>query len=162
MGLQRGQKKSTNLWHYGNNFTPSTLQMVMMRLSRSFLRMAATPPDLPTKFSLLGPFPDFEWTHIWYAKVENKCKVFSWLILQNRLWTADRILKCGGQPNPIYQLCRTHLESAAHMVMTCTYSQTIWTELVAWLGISLLTLPHNSYRCFKSWWRNMMDEGNPD
>jgi hypothetical protein len=35
------------------------------------------------KIQFVGTFPYFEWTHIWQAKVENKCKVFSWLILQN-------------------------------------------------------------------------------
>jgi hypothetical protein len=108
-----------------------------------------------------GTFPDFEWAELWNTKVENKCKFFSWLILQNRLWTPDRILKYGGQPNTICPLCRTILESAVHMAITCTYSRTIWAELAAWLGVNLLPLPHSSYRRFKSWW-SMLAAGNPD
>jgi hypothetical protein len=114
------------------------------------------------KMQYAGTFPDFEWAELWNTKVENKCKFFSWLILQNRLWTPDRILKYGGQPNTICPLCRTILESAVHMAITCTYSRTIWAELAAWLGVNLLPLPHSSYRRFKSWWRSMLAVGNPD
>jgi hypothetical protein len=28
-----------------------------------------------------GSFADYEWDKIWNAKVENKCKLFCWLIL---------------------------------------------------------------------------------
>jgi hypothetical protein len=113
------------------------------------------------KIQFAGTFPDFEWDVVWKTKVENKCKFFNWLILQNKLWTSDRILKCGGQPN-ICPLCPTLPESAAHMAVTCTYSRAIWVELAAWLGVNLLPLPHNSYWQFKSWWRSMMTDGNPD
>jgi hypothetical protein len=40
-----------------------------------------------------GSFADHSWMDLWKAKVENKCKILCWLILQNRLWTADKILK---------------------------------------------------------------------
>jgi hypothetical protein len=114
------------------------------------------------KMQYAGTFPDFEWAEIWNTMVENKCKFFSWLILQNRLWTADRILRCGGQPNTICSLCHTFPESAAHMVVTCSYSRGIWVELATWLGANLLSLPHGGYRRFKMWWRIMLMAGNPD
>jgi hypothetical protein len=43
-----------------------------------------------------GSFADNEWGAPWKAKTENKCKFFGWLILQNKLWTTDRITKNGG------------------------------------------------------------------
>jgi hypothetical protein len=55
----------------------------------------------------LGAFADHDWRRIWNSKVENKCKLFSWLLLQNRLWTADRLARHAGQTNTICQLCRT-------------------------------------------------------
>jgi hypothetical protein len=41
----------------------------------------------------LGSFADSEWGSLWAAKVENKCKLSTWLILQNKLWKTDRITK---------------------------------------------------------------------
>jgi hypothetical protein len=32
-----------------------------------------------------GIFADHSWMGVWRAKVEEKCKIFFWLILQNRL-----------------------------------------------------------------------------
>jgi hypothetical protein len=28
-----------------------------------------------------GSFNDYEWSKLWAAKAENKCKMFGWLIL---------------------------------------------------------------------------------
>jgi hypothetical protein len=32
-----------------------------------------------------GSFSDYKWNKLWAAKVENKCKMFGWLILQNKV-----------------------------------------------------------------------------
>jgi hypothetical protein len=58
-----------------------------------------------------GSFPDYEWQRLWEAKVEPECRFFSWLLMKNRLWIVDRVLKHGCQANPIYQLCRSQPES---------------------------------------------------
>jgi hypothetical protein len=58
-----------------------------------------------------GSFMDHDWGNLWRAKVENKCKMFWWLILQNKLWTADRVIKHGGQGNQIYVSCAEHIGS---------------------------------------------------
>jgi hypothetical protein len=78
------------------------------------------------KMQYAGTFSDFEWAEIWNTKLENKCKIFSWLILQNKLWIVDRILRCGGQANTICSLCHTFPESAAHMAdMECLFSSVL-------------------------------------
>jgi hypothetical protein len=46
-----------------------------------------------------GSFADYEWTKLWQAKAENKCKIFSWLILQNKVWTEN-----DGTTNPVCKL----------------------------------------------------------
>jgi hypothetical protein len=51
-----------------------------------------------------GSFGDYDWNKLWATKVENKCKMFGWLILQNEVWTTDRVAKYSGQSNMIYQL----------------------------------------------------------
>jgi hypothetical protein len=44
-------------------------------------------------------------------------KVFAWLILQNRLWTTDRVVKYGGQTNSVCKLYNTKDQSALHMLI---------------------------------------------
>jgi hypothetical protein len=50
-----------------------------------------------------GSFPDYEWHSLWEAKMEPKCQFFSWLLMQNRLWTTDQVSRHGAQINPICQ-----------------------------------------------------------
>jgi hypothetical protein len=64
-------------------------------------------------------FTDHVWDSLWSTKVEPKCKFFRWLILQNKLWATDCIIKHDGQSNLICQICHTHPESALHMIVKC-------------------------------------------
>jgi hypothetical protein len=58
----------------------------------------------------IGAFPDQNWSKIWKLKVEPKCRFFVWLLLQSKLPTADRIIKRGGQADPICKLCHRRQE----------------------------------------------------
>ncbi|TVU02801.1 hypothetical protein EJB05_51684, partial [Eragrostis curvula] len=101
-----------------------------------------------------GSFADHDWQRVWKAKAENKCKFFCWLLLQNKLWTADRIISKGGQANPICTLCRSTTETAAHMVASCSYSNHVWAALAT--SMDLAQLPGTSYRRIKRWWDDML------
>jgi hypothetical protein len=107
-----------------------------------------------------GAFADFEWDHVWKLKTEEKCRFFSWLFLQNKLWTADRIIKHGGQVNSICQLCYAHLETALHLIAQCAYSRSIWQLLADWSGLQIRPQPNGRYRRLKTWWRNMTLQGS--
>jgi hypothetical protein len=73
----------------------------------------------------MGACPDHDWASVWSVKAENKCKILCCLILQNKLWTVDRIINTSGQSNPICQLCRMYLESAMHMIALCPFASSV-------------------------------------
>jgi hypothetical protein len=50
----------------------------------------------------IGSYTDYEWNRVWTEKGENKCRFFAWLLLQNKIWTSDRITRNGEQANPIF------------------------------------------------------------
>jgi hypothetical protein len=52
----------------------------------------------------------------------KQIQIFTWLALQLKLPSADRIIKQGRQANPICALCRTTDESHIHMFAKCTYT----------------------------------------
>jgi hypothetical protein len=104
----------------------------------------------------LGSFVDLKWGTMWKARVENKCKVWAWLILKNKLRTMDRIIKNGGTTNPACQLCYTHNETASHMLISCPFSISVWQGLKEWLGTELLPPPVQRYQQFKTWWNQML------
>jgi hypothetical protein len=107
----------------------------------------------------VGSFADYEWEMLWKSKAENKCKLFCWFIMQNKLWTADRFNKHGEHTNAICQLCRMQPESTFHMMAHCSYSEAVWTGLSSWLGANLQSSPTLNYRWFKTLWNAMIHEG---
>jgi hypothetical protein len=77
------------------------------------------------QMQFVGAFAEFAWDQVWKLKVEAKCKFFCWLLLQNKLWTSDRIIKNGEQANVICQFCHAHAETALHMAAQCAYSRQV-------------------------------------
>ena len=69
---------------------------------------------------------------IWKTWAPPTCKFFTWLAIQNRLWTADR-LAARGCPNQQYcPLCMSTNESAIHLFAHCRYSKRIWEAVRSW------------------------------
>jgi hypothetical protein len=101
------------------------------------------------KVQFIGSHADHEWSKIWQSKV--------WLLLQNMLWTADRIIRHGGQMNDICQLCRSQPETTMYMLAPCSFTRQIWGQIANWIGITLLPPPQQTpYRRLKEWWRSSL------
>jgi hypothetical protein len=81
--------------------------------------------------SLESIFPAKVW-HVW---APSRCKFFIWLMLQNRIWTTDRLF-LRGWPNQYFcPLCRRNLETVHHLFKECSVSQQVWTEIGIWIAI---------------------------
>ena len=77
-------------------------------------------------------------TLVWNAWAPPKCKLFAWMIIQNRVWTADRLQRrgwpnCGNCP-----LCGQVQESGVHLLFHCRFSARIWNAIATWIGTPLL------------------------
>ena len=90
---------------------------------------------------------------IWTAWAPPKCKFFSWLAIQNQLWTADRLHSRGWPHNPVCSLCRRARETGNHLFFECRFTRHIWTELANWLAAPPL-LPANwePAESIHTWW----------
>jgi hypothetical protein len=69
---------------------------------------------------------------IWKPWAPRKCKTFAWLIIQNRVWTSDRLATRGWQNNSFCPLCRHTQETALHLLAECRYTRKIWAALSDW------------------------------
>jgi hypothetical protein len=71
---------------------------------------------------------------IWKTWAPPKCKFFAWLILQDRVWTSDRLARRHWDHSPVCPLCRTTAETAVHLLAQCRYTLRIWSLLATWIG----------------------------
>ncbi|CAN6207223.1 unnamed protein product [Urochloa humidicola] len=62
----------------------------------------------------------------------GRCKFFLWLLLQNRLWTADRLQRRGWVNNYFCPLCERSLETAHHLFLECPFTLSIWNRIATW------------------------------
>ena len=89
-----------------------------------------------------------------------KCKFFSWLATQNRLWTVDRLEKRGWQNQKICPLCCIIDESAVHLLAHCRVTKRVWTEIQRWTQTNLQMIKWSGCDSVKQWWNLVVDSLN--
>ena len=90
---------------------------------------------------------------VWKPWAPPKCKIFAWLIIQNRVWTADRLAKRGWPNCGRCKLCNQTQESAAHLSFKCRFSTRVWVAIKDWLGLHDVD-PHGwqNFCNVNEWW----------
>jgi hypothetical protein len=95
------------------------------------------------------------WRRLWKTWAPAKCKMFLWLAIRNRCWTADRLAK-RGLPHPDKcPLCDQEDETIQHLLTTCVVARQVWFRLLHPLELTDL-VPSQNERSFADWWRKMM------
>ena len=98
---------------------------------------------------ILSPMDSLVWKH-W---APPKCKFFAWLILQNRIWTNDRLERRGWPNGKLCPLCRCVDETACHLLLHCRYSIRIWNMIKTWLGLADFdTASWSTFHTVERWW----------
>jgi hypothetical protein len=68
------------------------------------------------------PHPD----HVWRIRAGGNVKIFLWLTLQNRNWTAERLRARNLPHDDCCSLCDQEFETAAHLALNCSYAKQVW------------------------------------
>ena len=76
---------------------------------------------------------------VWKMWAPPRCKFFAWLVLQNRIWTSDRLTRRGWPNCGLCPLCKQTQESAAHLFFQCRFTLRIWRIILSWLGMHYIT-----------------------
>jgi len=69
-----------------------------------------------------GSFCTFDSSAIWTAKAEGKHRFFAWLLVQERIQTADNLLIKGIPCDPLCSLCNQEPETPAHLCLHCYFA----------------------------------------
>ena len=90
---------------------------------------------------------------VWRAWAPPRCKFFAWLVLQNRIWTSDRLIRRGWPNCGLCPLCKQAQESAAHLLFQCRFTLRIWNDILPWLGMHhISTTTWTMSASVKEWW----------
>ncbi|GJM90953.1 hypothetical protein PR202_ga07282 [Eleusine coracana subsp. coracana] len=88
---------------------------------------------------------------LWKSWAPQKCKVFLWLAIQNRCWTADGLAK-RGLPHPAKcPLCDQEEEGIQHLLTTCVFSRDFWFRILLSSGFENKALRRHE-TSFAKWW----------
>jgi hypothetical protein len=74
------------------------------------------------------------------VRAPAKCKLFVWLALYDRYWTASRRKRHGHQDDDTCALCDQDSETTSHLLLSCSKSRTVWHSILARIGLRHLTL----------------------
>jgi hypothetical protein len=69
---------------------------------------------------------------IWQVWAPSRCKFFIWLLLQNRVWTVDRLLLCEWPNQYSCPLCFHNLETVDHLMQECPLACQVWIDISLW------------------------------
>lgn len=95
----------------------------------------------------------FNISWVWKAFAEGKHKFFTWLLLQHKIMTADKLLIRNWPCNEICSFCDQEPETAPHLCLTCYFAVKVWIKVKQWTGYSL-TVPNQSDLSFADWWHS--------
>lgn len=87
---------------------------------------------------------------VWRAVVPPKLKLFFWLALHGRIWTADRRKRHGLQDHGNCIFCDQADETVDHLLSACVFTREVWTLILARVGQHLLAPDADAV--LKDWW----------
>ena len=105
------------------------------------------------KAQLQGTFSTFNGSWIWKAFAEGKQKFFTWLLLQNKILTADNLIIRNWPCNEVCTFCDQELETATHL--SCYFAREAWLKVSEWTGFSSTPISLDEV-FFADWWHKTL------
>jgi hypothetical protein len=90
---------------------------------------------------------------IWETWAPLRVKLFMWLALKGRQWTADRRRRHGLQANEHCFLCDQQEETIAQLVVSCSFAQQIWWNVATTLQQQMVAVTPASILDWWTTWR---------
>lgn len=66
------------------------------------------------------------WSNLWWLNVAPRAKHFIWFLLHNGIKTHEYLYRLRLGPQALCDFCKLEVETAEHLLYTCTKSQIIW------------------------------------
>lgn len=87
------------------------------------------------EMQFVGSVANTNFMPLWRAEAEPKHRFFGWLILHQRILTAENLLLRHWPCDWICSLCTDAFEDANHLAKECSFTNTVWSQVCSWLDI---------------------------
>lgn len=95
---------------------------------------------------------------LWIAEAEPKQRFLGWLILHQKILTADNLLIRHWPCDWICSLCTDAFEDTNHLAKECSFTISVWNQICSWLGLT--QVPNQSqYQHISDWWDILANSG---
>jgi len=93
---------------------------------------------------------------IWKAHVENRCKIFAWILVQDKILTAQNLQKRGWPHQQQCVMCNGPLETSLHLCLICPFAKAVWNQILTWENFTQIQQQQNANPThIKSWWEDV-------
>ena len=103
----------------------------------SFLCKKTNPSDSPTKNIRQYPDTIINWKKVYSlpfrTTLDSKLREFQYKILNNIVFTNDKLFRFGFSQSPNCTFCNEEPESLEHLLSCCKVSSEFWKEVLSWL-----------------------------
>jgi hypothetical protein len=89
---------------------------------------------------------------LWSWSCPLKIKLFTWLVVENKILTWDILQRRGFKGPGRCQLCNQSSESAYHLFVDCSFVTEVWHNISISLSLTARWLGGTLSACFKSWY----------
>jgi hypothetical protein len=141
----------TKLWEMAQNvqMDNDTPDKITCKLSNDGSYSSKSAYKLQFQIHVISLMPSL----VWKPWAPPKCKIFAWLIIQNRMCTTYRLYIRGWQNFGLCKLCNQTQDSSTHLLFKCRFTIRVWSTLKVWLVLYDVD-PTNWHvmHTVKEWW----------
>jgi hypothetical protein len=93
------------------------------------------------------------WCHnaMWKWDMILKIKVFTWLLMENRILTWENLQIRGWKVSRICAMCKKDIDTSQHLMLYFPFAQRVWTRLMTSLKIIVEWTRGNIFMFFNDW-----------
>ena len=119
------------------NPSPPSLMSPLNRYTTLFLRKKQTPPTAQQKITDKYSETSINWEKVYSlpfrTTLDSKLREFQCKILNNIVFTKDKLFRFGLSQSPNCMFCNEEPESIEHLLSRCKVSSEFWKDVLSWL-----------------------------
>ena len=104
---------------------------------------------------LKGTYCSFDADAIWHAHAEGKHRFFAWLLVQEKILTADKLAARNWPSFTNCVLCDQEFETATHLCLHCPFAQHVWHLVSTWTA-GVIQVPQEQDEGIEEWWKSSL------